>query len=82
MQQIVIRRSVKDVELFDQMPSPLHGDWWLTLLCRGGNIFDMIFVIAAKNGCTQPLPTYRWYTRSLFKSLLLVSAIQFDFLNQ
>ena len=80
-QRIVITRSVKEAELFDHMPSQFEN-WWLTLLCHGGSLFDNVFVIAAQIGCTQPLPAYRWYPRCLFKSLLMVSAVLFDFLNE
>ena len=73
-QRIVIMRGVKEAELFDQMPSR-HEDFWELLLCHGGRLFDHIFVIAAKYGCTQSSVAYYWYPRSLFKTLLLVSAI-------
>ena len=73
-QRIVIRRSVKEAQLFDQMPSR-HGDFWELLLCHGGNIFDRVYMIAVKDGCTMPLDLYRWYPRSLFKTLLLVRVI-------
>ena len=73
-QRIVIRRSVKEAELFDQMPSR-NGEFWELLLCHGGNIVDKFFVIATKNGCTQSTNTMSWYPRCLIKSLLLVSAV-------
>ena len=80
-QRIVISRSVKEVQLFDHMPSQFE-DWWLTLICHGGSLFDMVFVIAARNGCTEtPLDAYRWYPRSLLKTLLLVSAILATFIE-
>ena len=82
-QRIVIRRNTDEAELFNQKPTLLQhydedeDDYWLTLLCHGGRIFDLVHVMADKEGCKQSvaLDAYRWYPRSLFKTLLLVSAI-------
>ena len=73
-QRIIIKRSTKEAELFDQMPSR-HGDFWELLLCHGGSLFDKVYMIATNDGCTLPSDAYRWYPRSLFKSLLLVIVI-------
>ena len=77
-QRIVIMRSVKEADLFDQMPSPLHGDWWLTLLCHSSRLFDRVIVdivIEESSKRSRPVYHYHWYPRCIFKSLLLVSAI-------
>ena len=74
MQRIVIMRSVKEAELFDQLPSQ-QEDFLELLLCHGGSLFDKIYIEATKDGCTQLLDSYRWYPRSLFKTLLLVRCI-------
>ena len=77
-QRIVIWRSVAEAELFDQKPllsQHNEDDYWQLLLCRGGTIFDMVHVVADEEGCAQTADAYRWYPRSLFKALLLVSAV-------
>ena len=59
------------------MPSLALEDFWVTLLCHGGSHFYTVSVNIAKDGsCIQPLTLpaeYRWYPRSLLKTLLLVS---------
>ena len=73
-QRIVIKRSIKESQLFDQMPSR-RGDFWNLLLCHGGYLVDMVLVLTTIDGCTQPLDAYHWYPRSLLKTLLMVSGI-------
>jgi len=78
-QRIVIRRSFEEAELFDQKPSSLNEQFWELLLCRGGSILDKIFVVVDKEGCcaqsVAAVDAYRWYPRSLLKTLLLVSTV-------
>jgi len=76
-QDIIITRGIGHADLFDQMPS-LGEDFWVTLLCHGGGHLDECRVSIddheAESGNTRPLAAYRWYPRTLFKTLLLVSA--------
>jgi len=79
-QQIVITRCFKKAELFDRPPpSPQFDDFWVTLLCHGGSLFDRLNVNVNAEGF--PFVLYlgpcRWYPRCLFKTLLLVSTILF-----
>ena len=82
-----ITRGLASEEMFDRMPPlPFKDDFWELLLCRGGRLVDLIFVDidghlsdsvsgdhAHSARPTLPMPaTYRWYPRSLLKTLLLV----------
>ena len=73
---IVINRSIGHAELFDQMPSSLtlEENFWLPLLCHGDSLVDQVAVRIDDGSPTPPpLAEYRWYPRTLFKTLLLVS---------
>jgi len=62
------------VELFDWVPPLNLVDFWEMLLCRGGSLVHRVDVgISKKHAYYIPLPAYRWYPRSLVKTLLLVS---------
>ena len=59
------------------MPS-FGEDFWEMLLCHGGCLvdgvdIDTVYVWIEHNGHKRSPPVYRWYPRSLFKTLLLVS---------
>ena len=62
-------RSTNNKELFCQ-PPPLQ-DFWELLLSRGGSLLSKVSVHIT--GARRRAQVCRWYPRSLFKTLLLVS---------
>ena len=74
--RIVISRSISKMELFDQMPSSLTlEDFWLTLLCHGGSLVYRVAVGIVNSGwLLKNFPAFKWYPRTLIKTLLTVSA--------
>ena len=83
-QSIRISRGIGQAELFDPMPSQFEEDFLVTLLCHGDSIVDWVYVYIddysdnddmAGDCRTHPLDAYRWFPRSLFKTLLLVRGI-------
>ena len=73
--RITIASNREKAELFDR-PQPLAG-FWTALLCRGGGLVDEVSVLfnttPNKDGADRH-SAYRWYPRTLIKTLLLVSA--------
>ena len=74
---IKITRALGEEELFDgALP---HPNFWELLLTRGAEHVDTVSVYLPYGSCTHPLHhassavCYRWYPRSLLKTLLLVS---------
>ena len=45
---------------------PLLADFWPTLLCRGGGLFEKVNVWINGDGA-ELHPAYRWYPRTLFE---------------
>jgi len=68
---IIITANIEKAELFDR-PPPLAG-FWSALLCRGGSLIDQVGVLFDTKGGTDQSSVYRWYPRTLIKTLLLVS---------
>ena len=73
--RIIITGNIEKAELFDR-PPPLK-DFWSALLCRGGSLVDKVIVQFDTNNAnsTDRPSEYRWYPRTLIKTLILVSAI-------
>ena len=73
---ICITADIEKAVLFDQVPMP-GEDFWLTLLCRGGNRFAQVNVstddMLKRTHNIGNRPVYRWYPRTLFTTLVLVS---------
>ena len=74
---IKIRRDIDEEDLFDGGPPYADPNFWVLLLTRGAAYVDVVSVYLTVESCTHPLPTpaacFRWYPRSLLKTLLLVS---------
>ena len=73
--EVYITGNMEKAELFDRPPPLTPEDLWQTLLCRGGRLVEKVLVKRGIDLTTPLLPAYRWYPRSLFKSLLLVSDV-------
>ena len=78
---ITIKRAVEHAELLDHMPSQFGEDLWLkTLLCHGGSLVREVAVnvnLHMRMFDERPHPEFRWYPRSLLKTLLLVGEHNF-----
>ena len=73
--RIIITGDIKKAVLFDR-PPPLK-DFWTALLCRGGGLIDEVRVqFDTNNANSTGRPSeYRWYPRTLIKTILLVRTI-------
>ena len=69
---IYISANIEKAELFDQVPTN-DNEFWFGLLCQGGGRFDQ--VIVANESMSKPPSNivYRWYSRTLFTMLVVVS---------